>query len=143
MVQLPSEDSDQPFSAVTFPQFAGGFIAIAVALVLVACLLAQLKAVPPTSTPHSISSATLSPQVQVAAPPRRKLSGQLRSHAILLWAKNSESCFLRQSRSLRLSRFWYCGRPQGENGEINPGMLAFSWFGVAIARGFPSVENVD
>ncbi len=69
MVQLPSEDSDQPFSAVTFPQFAGGFIAIAVALVLVACLLAQLKAVPPTSTPHSISSATLSPQVQVAAPP--------------------------------------------------------------------------
>ena len=68
MVQLPSEDSDQPFSAVTFPQFAVGFIVIAVALVLIGCLLAQLNAVSPASNPHSISSATLSPQVQVADP---------------------------------------------------------------------------
>ncbi len=74
MVQLPSEDSDQPFSAVTFPQFAVGFIVIAVALVLIACLSAQLKDVPPPSNPHSTSSATLSPQVQVADPPPRPVA---------------------------------------------------------------------
>ena len=40
MVRLPGEDTSQPFSGATFPQFAVGFIAIIVVLVLIACLVA-------------------------------------------------------------------------------------------------------
>jgi hypothetical protein len=58
MVRLPLDDNSQPFSGATFPQFAVGFIAISVTLVLIARLFASTTV--PSTDPHTTESQALS-----------------------------------------------------------------------------------